>query len=102
MGIHELVYDTIQKVDVDLRRDLQCNIVLAGGNTFMTGFADRMHKELTALLPANSMVRVVAPPERKYSTWIGGSIMGSLSAARWMSKEEYDETGPVLVHSKFF
>eukprot|EP00029_Vermamoeba_vermiformis_P001960 TRINITY_DN1222_c1_g1_i1.p1 TRINITY_DN1222_c1_g1~~TRINITY_DN1222_c1_g1_i1.p1 ORF type:complete len:375 (-),score=70.72 TRINITY_DN1222_c1_g1_i1:70-1194(-) len=102
MGVHEIVYDTLQKADVDIRRDLQANIVLSGGNTLMTGFADRLHKELTNLLPAGSMTRIIAPPERKYSTWIGGSIMGSLSASRFMSKEEYDEHGPAYTHTKFF
>ena len=47
-------------------------------------------------------LRVVAPPERKYSSWIGGSIMASLGnfphAA--ISKEEYDESGPGVVHRK--
>jgi actin-related protein len=99
MGMHEMVHDSMQKVDMDLRRDLQANIVLSGGNTYMTGFADRMHKELTSVLPGTT--RIVAPPERKYSTWIGGSIMASLNP-RFMSKEEYDESGPTLGHQKFF
>ena len=47
-------------------------------------------------------VKVIAPPERKYSTWIGGSILASLSTFQqmWISKEEYDESGPSIVHRK--
>eukprot|EP01120_Amphizonella_sp_Union-15-10_P010325 TRINITY_DN4115_c0_g1_i1.p1 TRINITY_DN4115_c0_g1~~TRINITY_DN4115_c0_g1_i1.p1 ORF type:complete len:689 (+),score=169.17 TRINITY_DN4115_c0_g1_i1:2-2068(+) len=47
-------------------------------------------------------IKVIAPPERKYSVWIGGSIFGSLSTfqQQWISKEEYDEYGPAVVHSK--
>jgi actin beta/gamma 1 len=55
-----------------------------------------------ALAPASAQIKVVAPPEREYSTWIGGSILASLSHVRYMSKEEYDESGPFLAHSKFF
>lgn len=49
-------------------------------------------------------VKVVAPPERKYSVWIGGSILASLSTFQnlWVSKQEYDETGPGIVHRKCF
>jgi actin len=45
---------------------------------------------------------VVAPPERKYSVWIDGSILASLSTfqAMCISKAEYDECGPAIVHRK--
>jgi actin len=43
------------------------------------GIADRMSKEITALAPSAMKIKVVAPPERKYSVWIGGSILASLS-----------------------
>merc|ERR1711879_824345 len=32
-------------------------------------------QEITALAPASIKVKVVTPPERKYSVWIGGSIL---------------------------
>ncbi|TKR82578.1 hypothetical protein L596_016277 [Steinernema carpocapsae] len=43
-------------------------------------------------------------PERKYSVWIGGSILASLSTFQqmWISKQEYDESGPSIVHRKCF
>jgi hypothetical protein len=64
------------------------------------GIADRMQKELTSLSPASMKVKIVAPPERKYSVWIGGSILASLSTFQnlWVSKQEYDESGPAIVH----
>jgi Actin len=64
------------------------------------GIGDRMQKELTALSPASMKVKIVAPPERKYSVWIGGSILASLSTFQnlWCSKQEYDESGPGIVH----
>ena len=81
------------------------------------GIADRMQKELTSLSPSSMKVssscvfcrhklmlslkvKIVAPPERKYSVWIGGSILASLSTFQnlWCSKQEYDESGPGIVH----
>jgi actin-related protein len=103
-GIHETVYTSINKCDIDVRKDLYANVVLSGGTTMFNGLPERLQKELTNLAPNAVKVKVVAPPERKYSVWIGGSILSSLStfATMWISKSEYDESGPSIVHSKCF
>uniref|UniRef100_A0A8C4SUX2 Actin, cytoplasmic 2-like n=1 Tax=Erpetoichthys calabaricus TaxID=27687 RepID=A0A8C4SUX2_ERPCA len=103
-GIHETTFNSIMKCDVDIRKDLYANIVLSGGTTMFPGIADRMQKEIPALAPISVKVKIIAPPERKYSVWIGGSILASLSTfqQRWISKQEYDETGPSVVHRKCF
>jgi len=103
-GIHQTTYDSIMKCDVDIRKDLYGNTVLSGGTTMFEGIAERMQKEITALAPASMKIKIVAPPERKYSVWIGGSILASLSTfqAMWISKQEYDESGPSIVHRKCF
>jgi len=103
-GVHDTTFQTIMKCDVDIRKDLYANVVLSGGTTMYPGIAERMTKELTALAPATMKIKVVAPPERKYSVWIGGSILSSLSTfqAMWISKAEYDESGPSIVHRKCF
>lgn len=68
------------------------------------GITDRLQQELTNMAPSSMRVKVVAPPERKYSVWIGGSILASLSTFQqmWISKQEYDESGPSIVHRKCF
>jgi actin beta/gamma 1 len=103
-GVHDCTFQTIMKCDVDIRKDLYANIVLSGGTTMYPGIAERLTKELTALAPATMKIKVVAPPERKYSVWIGGSILASLSTFQqmWISKAEYDESGPSIVHRKCF
>merc|ERR1711881_37274 len=103
-GIHDFVFRSIMTCDVDIRRDLYANVVLSGGSTMFAGVGERMTKELTALAPSTMKIKVVAPPERKYSVWIGGSILSSLSTFQqmWISKQEYDESGPTIVHRKCF
>ncbi len=103
-GIHETTYNSIMKCDLDIRKDLYGNIVMSGGTTMYAGISDRMQKEITALAPSSMKVKIVAPPERKYSVWIGGSILASLSTFQqmWISKQEYDESGPSIVHRKCF
>merc|ERR1711967_87032 len=103
-GVHATTYNSIMKCDVDIRKDLYANTVLSGGTTMYSGIADRMSKEITALAPPTMKIKIIAPPERKYSVWIGGSILASLSTFQqmWISKEEYDESGPSIVHRKCF
>merc|ERR1712018_1104519 len=103
-GVHETTYNSIMKFDVDIRKDLYANTVMSGGTTMYPGIADRMQKEITALAPSTIKIKIIAPPERKYSVWIGGSILASLSTFQqmWISKQEYDESGPSIVHRKCF
>ncbi|KAF8167039.1 actin family [Mycena galopus ATCC 62051] len=103
-GIHHMAFHSIMKCDVDLRRDLYANVVLSGGSTMFPGFADRTQKELGGMAPTNATVKIVAPPERKYSVWLGGSILSSLSTFQklWVTQQEYDERGPGIIHYKCF
>jgi len=101
-GIHKLTFASIMKCDVDVRRDLYSNIVMSGGTTMFPGIAERMKAEVKSLSPSSMTIKIVAPPERKYSVWIGGSILASLSTFEdmWITKAEYDESGPAIVHRK--
>jgi len=101
-GVDILTNDTINKCDVDIRRDLYGNIVMSGGTTMFKDIDKRMEKEISALAASTMKVKIIAPPERKYSVWIGGSILSSLSTFEdmWIKKEEYDESGPSIVHRK--
>lgn len=67
-----------------------------------SGLSDRLQREITSLTPSGMKIKVIAPPERKCSTWIGGSILASLSTFQhmWISKADYDEFGPTIVHRK--
>jgi len=103
-GIHETTFNSIQKCDIDIRKDLYGNIVLSGGTTMFKGLADRLHAEVTKLAPKNAKIKVNAPEERKFSVWIGGSILSSLSTFNqmWITKDEYDDAGATIVHRKCF
>jgi len=101
-GVHQLTFKSIMKCDVDIRKDLYANTVMSGGTTMFDKMSDRLNKELVKLAPPSMTIKIVAPPERKYSVWIGGSILASLSTFEemWVTKDEYDESGPSIVHRK--
>jgi actin-related protein len=102
-GIHETIHESIMLCDSDIHKDLYNNIVLSGGTTMLRGMANRLEREITSLAPGMT-IRIIAPPERNYSVWIGGSILASLPTFQQMciSKEEYDEFGVSIVHKQCF
>lgn len=99
-----LIKDSIQSCDIDNRKNLYSEIILSGGTTFLPGFKGRLEKDLLSLTPElpSKAIRIREYPERKYHVWIGGSILGSLStfSQMWITKSEYNEYGPNIVHRK--
>lgn len=96
--MHQIVIESIQRTDMDLRKSLYGNIVLSGGSTLTKGFGDRLLSELQKLAVKDMRIKIFAPPERKYSTWIGGSILAGLSTFRKVSSSRrpalyYDSCG---------
>eukprot|EP00696_Hemimastix_kukwesjijk_P013936 gnl/Hemi2/27813_TR9189_c0_g1_i1.p1 gnl/Hemi2/27813_TR9189_c0_g1~~gnl/Hemi2/27813_TR9189_c0_g1_i1.p1 ORF type:complete len:382 (-),score=140.79 gnl/Hemi2/27813_TR9189_c0_g1_i1:242-1387(-) len=103
-GIHECLVSAIHKADLDLRRTLYSQIVLSGGSTMLGGFGERLAHELRKLAPKDVRIRIHAPAERQISTFVGGSILSSLSTFKrmWISASEYQEDGPSVLHKKTF
>ena len=103
MPFGEYTYYSITNCDKEIRDELFANVILAGGNTMFPGFGDRLQKELRAMESWSSRkVEVISPPDRQYSAWHGGSILASLPTSKEMfiTKQEYDESGPSVVHKK--
>lgn len=100
-GLHQVIQTAIDRTDLDLRSGLYQGIVLSGGTTLMNGFGDRLLHELRRSGPRNTKIKIYAPPERKYSTWIGGSILAGLSTFKklWVNVDEWHEN-PDIIHTK--
>jgi len=45
-GVPKYCYDSVMKCDVEVRRDMFANIILAGGSTLFEGMAERMWQEM--------------------------------------------------------
>ena len=89
-GIHETAFATVEKCDVDIRRDLYGNLILSGGSTMYPGIGERLQKELLELVPANVKAKVLASAEREDMVWIGGALVTTLSAVHqvWAAKSK--------------
>lgn len=115
---------SIRKSDLDLRKTFYSNIVLSGGSTLFKGlvqiawsiseirlyhfhplgFGDRLLSEIKKLTPKDIKIRISAPQDRLYSTWMGGSILAALDTFKkmWVSKKEYDDNGARIIDQKTF
>ena len=102
-SVQEMILESINQCDIDIRRDLCSGMIVTGGNTLYSGFVERLTEELNASVPQR--IKIVSSnyaTERKCGAWIGGSILGSLGTFQqmWMSKAEYEESGTSLVERK--
>jgi actin-related protein len=102
LSIQNLAYSSVNKSDLDVRKDLLKNIILSGGTTMYEGISDRLKSELVNLAPAGSEIRMVCQPDRKFAVWKGASTLASLStfASSWITKADYEEHGAAIVHRK--
>ncbi|CAF1455917.1 unnamed protein product, partial [Didymodactylos carnosus] len=103
-GIHDIIFNTIQKCDMDIRRDLYLNQVLSGGSTLFRGLGERLLLEMKRMVMDDIKIKISQPKERRFSVWMGGSILASLEAFEpmWILKPEYDEYGATIVHRKCY
>lgn len=102
--VPELIKAALNGVDVDIRPHLLANVVVTGASSLLYGFTDRLNQELLQSFPG-PRVRISAAghtAERRFGSWIGGSILASLGTFHqmWISKKEYDEHGPNIVEKR--
>jgi len=103
-GIHKSTFDAIMKCDAGIRKEFFANIILSGGGTNLTGFTERLQKELTKLIADDNIkVNVIAPTDRKFTTWFGGSLLASnFDSNLFITKLEFDSNGPSIIHRKCY
>ena len=78
-GVHEMVAQCIQKCDIDLRRTLYGQVIVAGSTTLMSQFCERLHKQLQKGVK-DVKPTLIAPHNRQHSCWVGGATVSSLKA----------------------
>lgn len=100
-GIHISIANALLKCGIGNRRDLLANIVLIGGNSKLPNICERLHKEVAELLPP-AKIAVTVPPTEADLIWTGASLVATLPSFQpmWISKEEYEDAGPYIVHRK--
>uniref|UniRef100_UPI00398F682A actin-like protein 6A isoform X1 n=1 Tax=Pristiophorus japonicus TaxID=55135 RepID=UPI00398F682A len=105
LGVSHVVTTSVGMCDIDIRPGLYGSVIAAGGNTLIQSFTDRLNRELSQKTPPSMRLKLMAnntTVERRFSSWIGGSILASLGTFQqmWISKQEYEEGGKQCVERK--
>jgi actin beta/gamma 1 len=93
------IMDVIESCDLDIRPELLNNIFLSGGSSMFPNLKSRMYQELELELARrkkkNQVIRIIAPMERTFSVWIGGSILAMIPEfnENWISRAKYISEG---------
>ena len=97
-GIPEMLSESINKTNYDLKLQLYASILLSGGNTKMKGMKERIYKEMKKIAPKNAKVRLHTPSNPELCSWIGGNIISSLEISKemWITSKEYMEKGNII------
>ena len=105
LPLHDMLHQSLLKVDVDLRKDMLKSIMLTGGGSLFHYLPERLHHELVKQVPSSAKVQFLnsGPTERRFGAWMGGSILASLGSFQqlWLSKAEYLEHGANVVEQRF-
>jgi actin-related protein len=96
-GIHHTISDSIIKFNIQLQGQFYHNMVLMGGTVQLPGLSSRLYREISARVSKiefNRQLHIITD-ESRYASWIGGSIVGSLSSFDNMvtTKQDYEEIG---------
>lgn len=97
--LHRAIIDCIEQCDLDIRPDLMNNIFLSGGNSLFPQLEYRLEHEIEIGLIEDGKKaikpRIIAPKERIFSTWIGGSILSYIPEFQdnWLSRSQYYRDG---------
>lgn len=100
--IQKKIISSVLKSDFSIEKELLGNILLCGGSTMFEGIDNRLNSLLYNHFSKDRKIKIIAPPERKYSVWIGLSILSSLNTFQtlWITQEEYNENGPSFIETK--
>jgi actin, other eukaryote len=103
-SIADTVFQVVENCPAETRRSILQNVVVQGGSSLFRGMSQRLSKELERRIPSSHKARLVVPSphERKFSCWIGGSILSSLGSFQqnWISKAEFEEFGESVVRRR--
>jgi len=115
-GIPEMMYKSINNCPIDLRKSLYGSLILSGATTLFPGFASRLELEVKKLYKEGIVkhnenkkskisINVIDSPRRKYSVFIGASIIGNYyntpdSKDYWVSIDEWLECGENVLNKE--
>ena len=102
LSFPDMIINSINKVDIQLKQKSYENILLSGGNTNFNGLNEQLHFELKNKLNKNMKINLNKLEKPQYCCWIGGNIISTLEVFKkmWVTKNDWNEKGSKVIHVK--
>ena len=101
-GLHEMILNSINNVDIELRKNLYENILLSGGNMAIKGTVNKIFHEIKDKVNQHMKIKISGPKNQHLLNWIGGAIITDMEIFKkmWITKKEWEEKGNKILHEK--
>ena len=101
-GFHEMIFNSINNANIELRTKLFENILLSGGNTAINGIGNKTYSEIKKMVNQNIKINIHSPKNPHLLSWIGGNVISGLEIFKkmWITKQEWEEKGNIILHEK--
>ena len=101
-SFQNMILNSINKTDIEIRPKLYESILLSGGNTRIEGTANKVYHEFKKLINPNMKIKIHSPKLPHKLCWMGGNVISGLEIFKkmWVSKEEWEEKGENIIHVK--
>ena len=101
-GFHEMIFNSINNANIELRTKLFENIILSGGNTAINGIGNYMYNEIKGMVNQNLKININSPKNPHLLSWIGGNVISGMEIFKkmWITKQEWEEKGDIILHEK--
>lgn len=105
-NLSNMIYNSISKIETEVKREMFGTMLLTGGNSLLFDTINKkVQEDITKRVSMATVVKMnshMDKSDRTITSWLGASILTSLGTfVQWcVSKEDYEEHGPVVIERK--
>lgn len=104
LSFTQMIINSINKTDIELRRKAYESIWLSGGNTAFKDLNHKLNDELKYIFGKNVVINILENEKinPQYRCWVGGNIISTLEIFKkmWVTKSDWKENGSEIIHIK--
>jgi actin beta/gamma 1 len=93
-SLQNMIKTSLSRCSEELRLELTKKMVFCGGCSMIKGMYDRIDKELSSL---DYTCKLEFDWQRRYSAWVGGSMIGSLSTFQQLAIKNTDNSPSEII-----
>jgi centractin len=104
LSFTQMIINSINKIDIELRKKAYESIWLSGGNTAFKDLNHKLNDELRNIFGKNFAINILENEKinPQYRCWVGGNIISTLEIFKkmWVTRGDWNENGSEIIHIK--